>query len=170
MPNLIEIEGIGLLAIKQLVKQGIKSTQALLARGYSRKGRKELSKATGLSEKQILEMVAKADILQIHGIGPEYADLLNSVGVDTPEELASHDPNKLADRIEKANQKKKLVRKLPARDQVKAWILGAIAIRSAPHGLSGEAVIDAPPPRKTKASATSAPHRKKKKKLYLVRY
>ena len=155
MPSLIETEGIGISNVKRLMNQGIKTSQALLAQGYTRKRREELAKATGLSKKTILELVTKADILQIHGIGPEYASLLNSVGVDTPTELASHDPEKLATRLAKVNQKKKLVRKLPAREQVKDWILDAIAIRSAPHGLGDEPGTDAPAP---------------KKKRYYVRY
>jgi predicted flap endonuclease-1-like 5' DNA nuclease len=149
MTKLIEIEGIGISHIKRLAKEGIKTTQSLLAHGYNRKGRKELAQATGVSEKSILEWVNKADILQVNGVGPEYADLLESAGVDTSKELAVRNPEKLAAQIVQVNNKKKLVRKLPTLEQIKAWIMDAIAIHGAPRGLAGEADIDAPlPPKK----------------------
>ena len=149
MTSLVNIEGISLPHIKQLAKKGIKTTQSLLARGYNRKGRKELAQATGLNEESILELVNKADILQVNGVGPGYADLLGSAGVDTTKELAARNPEKLAEKIVQVNEEKKLVRKLPTLEQIKAWIMDAIAIHGAPRGLAGEADLEAPlPPKK----------------------
>ncbi len=94
-------------------------------------------------------MVNKADILQVNGVGPGYADLLEFAGVDTTKELAARNPEKLAERIVQVNEEKKLVRKLPTLEQIKAWIMDAIAIHGAPRGLAGEADLEAPlPPKK----------------------
>ncbi len=170
MPGVDKIVGIDRSYAKRLAGQGIKSMQGLLARGNTRAGRRKLAEATGLSEKLILELVARADILQVHGVGPEYASLLNSVGVDTSEALASHEAEELAAQLAKTNQKKKLVRRLPAIEQIKGWILDALAIRSAPRGLAGEAVIEAPLPKRPRRSKARAPARRKKRRLYSVRY
>ena len=59
MTSLINFEGISLPHIKQLAKKGIKTTQSLLARGYNRKGHKELAQATGLNEKSIWKWSTK---------------------------------------------------------------------------------------------------------------
>lgn len=146
MPSLSEIEEIGIGEIKRLAKEGIRTTQTLLARGYNRRERKKLAEATGLSEKRIEEWVAKADILQVRGVGPEYAGLLNSVGIDTPGELKDRKPEALAAKMAETNRKKKVVRRLPTLKQITDWILDATAIRGAPHGLAGDADIPAPPP------------------------
>jgi len=148
MTSLVDIEGIGTSSINRLAKQGIKTTQSLLAHGYSPRGRKELAQATGVSEKLILGWVSRADVLQIRGIGPEYADLLESAGVDTTKELAHRNPKVLAEQLAQVNKRKNLVRKLPTFEQIKAWTMDAIAIHRAPHGLAGDSDIDAPPPPK----------------------
>ncbi len=142
MTSLGNIEGISIPHIKQLAKRGIKTTQSLLAHGYTRKERKELAQATGLKEKSILEWVKKADILQVNGVGPKYAGLLGSAGVDTSKELANRKPEQLAEKIEQVNKKKKIVRKLPTFEQIQGWILDAISIHSAPHGLTGDRSVD----------------------------
>ena len=165
MPSLTEIEGIGMSDLKRLAKQGIKTTQALLAHGYDRGERKKLAQATGLSEASIKEMVSRADMLQVRGIGPEYAGLLESVGVDNPQELKSRDPEKLTEQIAKTNRKKKLVRRLPTLEQIKAWILDATAIPGAPHGLAGEPGTSAPPPGEPPVPPPPPP-----KKRFLVKY
>jgi predicted flap endonuclease-1-like 5' DNA nuclease len=148
MTSLAQIEGIGGTYAKRLGKRGVKTTQSLLAHGFNRKGRKELAQATGLSEELILEWVGQADVMQVRGIGPEYADLLESAGIDTSKELAHRNPKNLAKQLAEVNQKRKLVRKLPTLEQIKAWVLDAIAIHRAPHGLAGDSDIDAPPPPK----------------------
>ena len=152
MTSLIEIESIGFVYLKRLAKAGIKTTQSLLAHAYDPKGRQELRQATGLSEKSLSALVNKAGILQIKGIGPEYADLLEYAGVDTLKKLSSRKPEKLAAQISKVNKEKNLVRQLPTREQIKAWTLDAIAIHSAPLGLTGARGTGAPPPQKKRST------------------
>lgn len=146
MTSLAQIEGVGSMYARKLGQRGVKTTQSLLAHGYNRKGRRELAQATGVSEKLILEWVGQADVMQVRGIGPEYADLLESAGVDTSRELAHRNPQNLAKQLAEVNQRKKMVRKLPALEQIKAWVLDAISIQGGSHGLSGDSDIDAPPP------------------------
>jgi predicted flap endonuclease-1-like 5' DNA nuclease len=149
MAKIADIEGIGMSYANRLAEQGIKTTQSLLARGFNRKGRRELAQTTRVNEKLILKWVSQADMMQIRGIGPEYASLLESAGIDTPRELAHRNPKNLAEQLENVNKRKNLVNRLPTLDQIKAWMLDATAIHgAAPHGLTGDADIDAPPPRK----------------------
>ena len=83
MPSIDAIEGIGHRNATKLRKNRIRTTEALLKRGATRSGRREVSGATGFSEKQILEWVNRADLMRCKGVGSEYSDLLEAAGVDT---------------------------------------------------------------------------------------
>ena len=122
MPKLSEIEGIGESYAKKLEKAGLKTTEDLLKKGATPKGRKEIAKLTGISEKLILKWVNHADLFRIKGIGKQYAELLEAAGVDTVVELAKRVPENLLKKMEEVNKKKKLVRLLPFLKQVKKWV------------------------------------------------
>jgi hypothetical protein len=61
----------------------INSLEALLQKGSSKKGRKELEDATGISGKLLLRWINTADLFRVKGIGEQYSDLLEVAGVDT---------------------------------------------------------------------------------------
>jgi len=122
MPKLDVIEGIGPVYMGKLREAGIATTQALLKKGATRQGRKELAEKTGLTENQLLEWINHADLFRIKGVGPEYADLLEAAGVDTVPELAQRNPDNLYQKLLEVNAEKKLVRRLPTLDMVKNWI------------------------------------------------
>jgi predicted flap endonuclease-1-like 5' DNA nuclease len=123
--RIADIEGIGSVYARKLTKVGIRSTDALLKRGATVKGRKEIVKASGISHKLILEWVNLADLYRVKGIGSEYSDLLEEAGVDTVVELAKRDPVKLNATMEQVNQKKNLVNKMPGVKVVRKWVRGA---------------------------------------------
>ena len=122
MTKIDEIEGIGGKYAKKLVKAGIKTVEDLLEKGATKKGRNELAKLTGLSEKLILTWVNHADLFRVKGIGKQYAELLEVAGVDTVVELSKRNPENLLDAMVKTNEKKHLVRALPYLKQVKKWV------------------------------------------------
>lgn len=66
-----------------------------------------------------------AKLVDIEGIGPEYATLLGEVGVDSPAELSARKARDLHKRLVEINQKKKLVRRPPTQAQVEQWIARA---------------------------------------------
>jgi predicted flap endonuclease-1-like 5' DNA nuclease len=122
MTKLSSIEGIGRVYAEKLEAGGIGSMEELLEKAGPRKGRKELAEHAGISEKLILAWVNRADLSRIRGISTQYADLLESAGVDTVPELARRNPENLVEAMAKANEDKNLVRKLPAPSQVQDWI------------------------------------------------
>lgn len=123
--KLADIEGIGDVYASRLKSKGISSTQSLLEKGATPKGRKQIAQETGISERMILDWVNMADMLRIRGIGGEYSDLLNAAGVDTVGELAHRKPENLYDKFIEVNSEKRLVRKLPAKKQVADWVIQA---------------------------------------------
>lgn len=132
MTTLKEIEGIGNAYATKLNKAGVRGVNGLLKAGGTRKGRVELAKATGFNAKTILEWVNRADLFRIKGIGSQFSDLLEAVGVDTVVELSKRQPESLLAAFEKANSgKKRLVRQLPSLSQVKAWVKSAKSLKRA---------------------------------------
>lgn len=121
MAKLSQIEGIGKKYATKLEKAGIGTLEKLLKDGCKKKGRKDLAKTTGLSEKLILKWVNRADLARIKGIGTQYADLLEAAGVDTVPELAKRKPENLVQKMLEVNKKKKLVRSPPGLTRINNW-------------------------------------------------
>lgn len=113
-----QIDGLGPLAASKLKTQGIRTTEALLEKAGTYKGRKSLAAATGLCEKQILEWANIADYMRIKGMGKAKAELLRAAGVNTVREFALRNPARLAQAMAEANEKRKLVRVLPSEKSV----------------------------------------------------
>lgn len=125
MPSIDTIEGIGVKNATKLRKARIRTTEALLKRGATRAGRKEVAATTGLSEKLVLEWVNRADLMRVRGIGEEYSDLLEAAGVDTVKELRNRKPSNLLTTMVASNQKRRLVRRLPTESMVERWVAHA---------------------------------------------
>jgi predicted flap endonuclease-1-like 5' DNA nuclease len=130
MPTIAAIEGIGHRNATRLRKARIRTTEALLKRGGTRKGRKEVAASTGLTEKQILEWVNRADLMRVKGIGEEYSDLLEHAGVDTVKELKNRKAANLHAKMVEINQKRRLVRRLPTESMVESWVDNAKKLKA----------------------------------------
>jgi predicted flap endonuclease-1-like 5' DNA nuclease len=125
MAEIMSIEGIGEAYRDKLQAVGIRTTGALLSKGATAKGRKDLEEQTGISGTLILEWVNRADLYRIKGVSEEYSDLLEAAGVDTVPELAQRNAGNLYQALVDVNVAKKLVRHMPGRDQVASWIAQA---------------------------------------------
>ncbi|HHU18620.1 MAG TPA: DUF4332 domain-containing protein [Clostridiales bacterium] len=125
MTKLSLIEGIGEAYELKLKASGINSREQLLEVCSIKKGRADLAKKTGISEKLILKWANHADLARIKGIGGQYAELLEAAGVDTVPELATRKAENLYKKMVEVNEAKALVRKLPTEKQVTDWIMEA---------------------------------------------
>jgi predicted flap endonuclease-1-like 5' DNA nuclease len=125
MANIKDIEGIGPAYGEKLEAAGIKTDNALLEQGATKKGRGEIAEKTGISEKMILEWVNRADLARIKGIGSEYADLLEASGVDSVPELAQRNAANLHAKMDEVNSEKNLVRAMPSESMVEKWVAEA---------------------------------------------
>lgn len=122
MARIITVEGIGPANAAKLAQAGITTTDALLKKASGPKERKALAEAWELSPKLLLGWLNRADLLRIKGIGEEYSDLLELVGVDTVPELAQRNPDNLHTKMVEMNAEKRAVRKLPTARQVASWV------------------------------------------------
>ena len=122
MASIDTIEGLDHKQATKLRKARIRTVEALLKKGATRTGRREIAAATGLSEKLILTWVNRADLMRVRGVGEEYSDLLEAAGVDTVKELRRRNPTNLLASMVELNSTKMLVRRLPTEAMVERWV------------------------------------------------
>jgi predicted flap endonuclease-1-like 5' DNA nuclease len=125
------IEGIGPKYGAKLSGIGCGSPAKLLADGATRKNRKKIAQAAGISEAIVLRCVNMADLFRIRGVGTQYAELLEAAGVDTVRELRNRNAKNLYLALKQANNSRKRshVRQLPNEKMVADWIAQAKALK-----------------------------------------
>ena len=136
MATLESIEGIGPANAKKLRAAGVRSTDALLKSGGTKKGRKAIAEASGIAEKSVLEWVNRADLMRIKGVSTQYSDLLEASGVDTVKELAKRRPDNLTAKMKDVNDAavakgKSIVRRPPSQVEVEKWVAQAKKLKPA---------------------------------------
>jgi predicted flap endonuclease-1-like 5' DNA nuclease len=125
---IVEIEGVGTKYSKALEKAGVSNVEDLIS--FDSVKMKSLSATTKISEKLIDKWAEHADLMRIGGVGPEYADVLNQIGVDSVKELAQRNPKNTLDRImELDNEKPDVFRKPPRLEEIEDWIEEAKKIK-----------------------------------------
>lgn len=127
-----EIEGIGEVFGKKLIDLGIKTTDALHSASRTKAMRKDLAEKSGIAEDKILTFANHVDLFRVHGVGAQYAELLEAAGVDTVKELAQRKPENLVAKMEEVNNQKNLVRRVPPLKSVEKWVEEA---KSLPRGI-----------------------------------
>ncbi len=132
MSKIEEIEGIGIEIGQILRANGVRTMRGLLKAAGNKRGRIELSKATGINESTLLQWVNKADLCRIKGISTQYSDLLKAAGVGSIDELQNKHALRLTKKMVEVNESspKKLVRQLPVESQVDDWVKQAKELRT----------------------------------------
>ncbi|MCL1692534.1 MAG: DUF4332 domain-containing protein [Actinomycetia bacterium] len=128
MASIAAIESMDQRDATKLRKAGVRTTDALLKTAATRTGRRRLAREAHLSESEILSWVNRADLMRIKGIGSEYADLMEAVGVDTIRELRRRNPDRLLTAMTEMNARRRLIRRLPTTGMVAGWIEAAKGI------------------------------------------
>ena len=123
-----ELRGITTDLHTNLREHGMQDSDQLLEAGRTLAGRKELASKTGADPKQILELVNRADLARIKGIGSAYSNLLEEAGVDTVKELATRRPDNLFAKLIEVNTAKQLVGRAQTQKMVQDWVNQAKAL------------------------------------------
>ncbi len=127
MTKLIDINGIDHKAASRLGALGIDSAETLLKIGSSPQARSQLAQQTLISSRRLLNWVQLADLLRVNGIGCDYAELLNQVGIKTVNELGCCEAKTLRVKLDQANRRRRIVRRVPAISRIEGWIVRAQA-------------------------------------------
>lgn len=133
-----EIGGIDAASLEKLRLARIRTTAGLLKAAKDAKGRKVLSDKAGIPVGEILDLVNRADLMRVKGLGGDYTCLLRGVGVDTLRALRHRNPQHLAkkmaaenaERLKKTakNKNAKAVQLLPSEKAIQKWIERAKAL------------------------------------------
>lgn len=126
--KVVEIEGVGAAYAEKLAAAGINKVEELLAKCAAPAGRKALAEETGISDKLILKWTNHADLIRIHGVGPQFAELLEAAGVDTVKEFRHRNAENLATKMEEVNAEKNLVNRIPSVKELAKMITEAAAL------------------------------------------
>lgn len=116
-----EIRGIQVSTAEKLAAAGIGTSDLLLEAGKTAVGRKELAAKIGADMKEILELVNRADLARVRGIGEVYSNLLEDAGVDTVVELSRRVPANLHAKLVEFTQAGH-ARRAPTLAQVEDWV------------------------------------------------
>ena len=116
------IEGVGEVYGEKLNAVGVKTTDDILAKCATPKGRQELAEATGISGKLILKWTNHADLMRINGVAGQFAELLEASGVDTVKELKHRVPANLKAKLDEVNAVKNLVNRVPNLPEVEKMV------------------------------------------------
>lgn len=125
MARIDQVAGIDHKRATKLRKAGVRTSKALIERASTRRGRTDLSKATGIGQKDLQLWVHHADLLRVRGVGAEYAHLLVAAGVDTLRDLRRRNPTALVAKIIGLNGANRVVNRLPTETMVEGWIASA---------------------------------------------
>ncbi len=131
MTKISEVEGIGPTFAAKLQEAGIGTVEGLLKAGGAAAGRKDLATRTGIDIKILLDWVNRADLARIKGVGSEYADLLETAGVDSVTELGTRKAENLHAKLTELNAAKSLVRRVPTLAEVEKWVAEAKTLEQA---------------------------------------
>lgn len=123
--KIIDIEGVGEAYAEKLIAAGVTTTDALLKKCAAPAGRKALAEETGISDKLILKWTNHADLIRLHGVGPQFAELLEAAGVDTVKELKHRVAANLQAKMEEVNAEKNLVNRVPSEKELAKMIAEA---------------------------------------------
>lgn len=101
---------------------GVKYTQQLLERGRTASQREELAQYLGISQRALAELVGRADMMRLRGIGGDLSLLLKEAGVLSCKELSEQSAERLHKRLGELHIGQRIAYHAPSRAQVRSWI------------------------------------------------
>lgn len=109
-------------ATQKLMNDGIVNTEDLLARLLTKSDRAEFSKKYGISPAHVEELSKTLELMQIVGVGPKAAKLLQLAGVESVAVLSKADATVLLTALLNANREHVITGVQPDLIVVRDWI------------------------------------------------
>ncbi len=130
MSSINSINGMSHVEATRLRRARVKTTSTFLQIAATRSGRALLSKETGISSPKLLHWAKRAELMRVKNLGRDYADLLESVGVESVTELKRRNATSLYEAMIKMNTKTNIVDRIPSEKRVNGWIQEAKDIKT----------------------------------------
>jgi len=119
--KIMEIDVIAPEYARKLEKAGITTTEHLLTKAHDATTRAQLAVQTGIGERHLGKWVAMADLMRVRGIGRQYSELLQAVGVDSAQKLLTLTPEELVRLMDEQKKTEKLAGGVPKVTDVERW-------------------------------------------------
>ena len=118
----LKSDAAGETLARRLSAVGVRTEEEFLNRAATATSRDQLSRLTGIDAARLFTWVTRVDLMRICGIGPQYATLLHSAGVDTVQDLARQNVANLAEVLAVVVARMNRPKIAPAEPQVASWI------------------------------------------------
>jgi predicted flap endonuclease-1-like 5' DNA nuclease len=100
----------------------------LLRAAAKAEDRARLGSEAGLTADRLLELVQRADLARVNGVGAVFGMMLEDLDVRDVAALAGHDPADLHGRLRRYNQEERIARRSPTPEEVAEWVRQARAL------------------------------------------
>ncbi len=120
-----KLRGVPASVRVKLKRQRITTCAQLLVAAAAASRRAELVAATGIDPAILLQLVRRADLARIRGIGTVFGLMLEDVGVLEIEQLAEQEAGKLHATLRDYNVRERLARRSPTLEEVAEWVATA---------------------------------------------
>ena len=90
--------------------------------------RATLARPANIDPQDLDQLVARADLARVHGIGVVFARMLEALGVNDVTALAGCDPVALHAELRRYNREEGLARRSPTPEEVADWVAQARAL------------------------------------------
>lgn len=117
-----EIRGMTPALKAKLEAHGISNTDHLLEHAHTEHQRNELAHKADSTPHIIKELVNRADLMRINGVGTVFSNLLEEAGVNSCKELQHRIPEHLHKTLEDAHANKHLSQRAPSLSEVTEWV------------------------------------------------
>lgn len=122
MHSIDSLNGMTHTEATKLRRARVRTTKTFLQIASTRSGRALLTRETGISSPKLLHWARRAELMKIKNLGRDYADLLEAAGVETVAELRRRNPESLHDLMQRINNKKKIVDRMPSLKRITNWV------------------------------------------------
>jgi nucleotidyltransferase/DNA polymerase involved in DNA repair len=100
----------------------ITTCEQLLANAGSVEGRVALARVARLEREFLDDLVRRADMARVSGVGVVFGAMLHELGVRDVSDLTASDPAELHERLRQHNQINRMARRSPTPEEVVDWV------------------------------------------------
>jgi len=116
-----DLKGIDENQVAQLLRCNVENTDEMMNLWNDPARRLSITASTGLTDEQLTRLASMARVARVKGVGPKYADLLVTAGVQGHKSLATYTPETLVRRLGDVRAGRSLAGPLPTLAEVGAW-------------------------------------------------
>jgi hypothetical protein len=124
-----DIHGVAAENIEKLAAIGIADVEGVLEAGRTKEEREDLSRRSGVSLDEVMELVKLVDLTRLVDIKGLRGRLLYEAGVDTVENVSRYDPEALRERVVKVNEQRQILKRHPTLVETRYWVTQAKALQ-----------------------------------------